>query len=116
MPKIFYIKILFRKIIKHYYISENNELKKFVDIKDTINNETITKSLLVVPKNDREKLLKYCHYITGHKNYHEYYYWNNLNEPFRLYIKNCKICVSKNKIILFLLLSKLYAINLKNFM
>ena len=78
---------------------------KLVDVKDAANNETVTKSLLVVPIKDREKLLKYYHYITGHKNYHvlhdkiisEGYYWNNLNESCKYYIKNCNICVCKNK-------------------
>ena len=99
------VKNLFRKRIKHYYISENKELKKFVDVKDATNNETVTKSLLVVSIKNREKLLNYYHYITEHKNYHilhdkiinEGYYWNNLNKSCRSYIKNCKICLSKNK-------------------
>ena len=99
------IKNLFKKRIKNYYISENKELVKLVDVKDPESNGSTIKSLLVVPIKDRENLLKYYHYITGHKNYHilhdkiinEGFYWNNINESCKDYIKNCNICISKNK-------------------
>jgi hypothetical protein len=50
-------------------------------------------------------MLKYYHYITGHKNYHilydkiisEGYYCNALIDKCRDFIKNCNNCVSKNK-------------------
>ena len=47
----------------------------------------------------RENLLKYFHQITGLKNYNvlldkiikESFYWNNINESCKDYIKNCNI-------------------------
>lgn len=64
------VKNLFQKRIKNYYISENKELVKLVDVKDPSSNENTIILLLVVPFKDRENLLKYFHYITGNKNGH----------------------------------------------
>lgn len=96
-----------------------------VDIKNPISNEIITKGLTVIPKKDRNKLLTYYHFITGHKNYHilhdkiidDGYYWNNITESCKNFIKECNICVGKNKSKYYYLLHaiKLFAINLENY-
>jgi len=76
-----------------------------VDIKNPISNEIITKGLTVIPLKDRNKLLTYGYFIKGHKNYHilhdkiisEGYYWNNITDSCKNFIKECNICFSKNK-------------------
>ena len=78
---------------------------KIVDVKNPITNEIISKGLTVIPIKERNALLTYYHYITGHKNYHilhdkiisEGYYWNNITDTCKAFIKECTICTNKNK-------------------
>ena len=78
-------------------------------IKDSIYNETKIHNLTIVPKKDQNNLLLFYHTQTGHKNYlilnykiiKENFYWNNLVESCKEYIKNCNICTTKNKALFF---------------
>ena len=70
-----------------------------------MNNTKIVKLLIIIPKKERIKILKYYHKITGHKNYNilhekiiaEGYYWNDLTQSCKVFVKNCEICVAKNR-------------------
>ena len=76
-----------------------------VDIKNLISNENITKGLIVIPLKAPNKLLTYYYFITEYKNYHilhdkiisQGYYWNNITDSGKNFIKECNICVSNNK-------------------
>ena len=80
-------------------------MKKYVEIRDNITDVKILHNLTIIPFGEREKVLKYYHGITGHKNYlilhekilSEGYYWKNLIISCKKYIKDCDICTMKNR-------------------
>jgi hypothetical protein len=61
-----------------------------------MNNTKIVKLLIIIPKKERIKILKYYLKITGHKNYNilhekifaEEYYWNDIIESCKVFVKN----------------------------
>ena len=62
-----------------------------------MNNTKIIKLLIIISIKERNKILKYDHKITGHNNYsilHDKilakgYYWNNITESYKEFVKNC---------------------------
>ena len=61
--------------------------------------------IMIIPNKIQNDALKIFHSKTGHKNYHflydkiisEGYYWNNIVESCKNFIKKCDICQFKNK-------------------
>ena len=95
----------FKQKIKKYNIGKDNKLRKYVSIKDKICNLYILHNLLIVPNNEIEKLLKFYHTNTGHRNYlilhdkiiSDGFYWNGITNTCKNFVANCIICQTKNK-------------------
>ena len=98
-------KKLFKKRIIGYNIGADKRLRKFVEIKDKINDTKVTHNLIIVPYSETEKIMEFYHKKTGHKNYlvlHEKillegYYWKRITVSCKNFVKNCEISIMKNK-------------------
>ena len=98
-------KKLFKKRIKNYNIGSDKRLKKFVEVYDNLTDTKKICNLTVIRKTEINDIMRYYHKITGHKNYRilhekilsEGYYFNNITLLCKDFIKNCELCVMKNK-------------------
>ena len=98
-------KKLFKKRIKNYNIGSDKRLKKFVDVYDNLTDTKRICNLSVIRKTEIKDIMSYYHKITGHKNYRilhekilsEGFYFNNITLICKEFIKNCELCVMKNK-------------------
>ena len=97
---------------------------KFVNVNDNINNEFQIRNFRIIPFKERNNIIEICHKITGHKNYNilhekiisESYYWNNITDSCKEFVKTCSIYFAKNKTNnLSPLLIKYYVLNLKKY-
>ena len=88
-----------------YNIASDKRLKKFVEIKDKINDTKVIHNLIILHYSKTEKMMEFYHKKIGHKIYlilHEKnilvgYYWKNITVSCKNYVKNCEICIMKNK-------------------